>query len=278
MCADCNAVEFKNGTENDHAYTTVTHAPNCQEQGYDEKTCSTCGKMVKVNYQNTVDHAWQSAYLADTTFHWIKCKDCDEITSRAEHTEGADGFCTVCDQPLGPTTGVLYDLSADSSYAMVIGYEGTAKRVIIADTYQGKPVTEIYREAFQSNKSITTVVIPDSVEELGVFAFYECTGLTSVVIPDNVTSIGISAFYYCTGLTSVVIGDSVKSIGSYAFDCCWALTSVYYVGSASEWSDISIGDWGNDDLTDATRYYYSASEPTTEGKYWRYVNGMPTAW
>ena len=40
------------------------------------------------------------------------------------------------------------------------------------------------------------VTIPNSVTEIGVYAFYNCNGLTSVTIPNSVTTIGNSAFYY----------------------------------------------------------------------------------
>lgn len=60
---------------------------------------------------------------------------------------------------------------------------------------------------------MTSVVIPDSVTEIGSHAFCRCTGLTSVVIPDSVTEIRWSAFYGCTGLTSVDIPNSLKKIG-----------------------------------------------------------------
>jgi hypothetical protein len=66
----------------------------------------------------------------------------------------------------------------------------------------------------------TSVVIPDSVTNIGDCAFDGCTGLTSVVIPDSVTNIGDYAFRGCSGLTSVVIPDSVTNIGDYAFDGC----------------------------------------------------------
>ena len=46
-------------------------------------------------------------------------------------------------------------------------------------------------------------IIPDTVEEIGEYAFSGCSGLTSVVIPNSVTSIGKYAFYECEHLSSV---------------------------------------------------------------------------
>lgn len=44
------------------------------------------------------------------------------------------------------------------------------------------------------DKLIGSLVLPDSVTEIGDYAFSEYTGLTSIVIPDSVTSIGGNAF------------------------------------------------------------------------------------
>ena len=128
---------------------------------------------------------------------------------------------------------------------------------------------------------MTSITIPDSVTSIGSSAFYSCSKLMSVVIGDSVTSIGSDAFANCTSLTSVVIPDSVTSIGSYAFQYCNSLTSVYYKGTASDWSAISIDNtYGyNNKLINATRYYYSESQPTTSGNYWHYdENGNVVVW
>ncbi len=108
--------------------------------------------------------------------------------------------------------------------------------------------------------------------------FFGCSSLASITIPDSVKSIGSQTFCDCSSLTSITIPDSVKSIGHNAFWSCSSLTSVFYKGTAEQWNTISISN-GNSDLTSATLYYYSETQPTdTTYKYWHYVDGVPTAW
>ena len=136
-------------------------------------------------------------------------------------------FGTACGDKEKGTEGVIYGVSADGTYVEVIGYTGTDKRVVIESEYQGKPVTDIYSNAF-NNSFIKEIVLPDTILSIGDFAFFYCTKLTSVVIPDSVTSIGSAAFRYCRSLTSIVIPDSVTSIGYYAFDGCSKLQFTEY--------------------------------------------------
>ena len=77
-----------------------------------------------------------------------------------------------------------------------------------------------------TNTSVTSVIIPNSVTSIGESAFSYCTGLTSMNIPNSVTSIGSYAFTGCTGLTSITIPNSVTSIEVSAFEGCTSLTSI----------------------------------------------------
>lgn len=78
------------------------------------------------------------------------------------------------------------------------------------------------------------VVIPDSVKEIGSYAFYGCRGLTSINIPDSVEVIGNDAFSDCISLTSVNIPDSVTKICGWAFYCCSGLTAINIPNSVTE--------------------------------------------
>ena len=170
----------------------------------------------------------------------------------------------------------------------------------IPATINGKPITHICDSAFKDCKSITSITISKGVTSIGDSAFENCYALTSVVIPDGVTSIewpafthcknlasvvipyGVttiesSTFSYCTALVSVTIPSSVTSIDSYAFENCDSFKTVYYTGTAEEWATISIANL-NGELINATRSYYSATEPIIKGNFWHYIDGIPTPW
>ena len=195
ICTECNTIEWKQGAYEDHDWEIVTTLPTCQTQGYNTNTCKACGKVEINEYTATVAHAWSQEYSVNNSYHWYDCATCDGVNGKEEHTDDGNGICSICERPLGATEGVLYDIGADGN-ASVVGYEGTATRVRIADTYQGAPVTNIYKNAFKG-ADFKEIIIPDSVTSIGEYAFCDCVSLTSVEIPDSVTTIGDWAFSYC---------------------------------------------------------------------------------
>ena len=131
--------------------------------------------------------------------------------------------------------------------------------------------------AFYNCRNLENVTIGNGVMYIGYNAFFICESLKSITIGGGVKSIQHDTFGHCENLTSVVIPDSVEDIGFRAFDECDSLTSVYYKGTAEQWEKITINS-GNSRLTDATRYYYSESQPVESGNYWHYVDGKIVIW
>ena len=84
--------------------------------------------------------------------------------------------------------------------------------VVIPAVYNGKPVVGIVDYAFE-NTNITSVIIPDSVTDLGMGTFRLCDYLSTVKLPSNITEIGPALFEDCESLKEIIVPTGVKTIG-----------------------------------------------------------------
>ena len=78
------------------------------------------------------------------------------------------------------------------------------------------------------DKSITSIVIPNTVKKITAYRFYNCNNLVSITIPNSVTFIGGYAFYGCSALTDLVLPVSPNIISwncERVFYGCSSLTS-----------------------------------------------------
>ena len=165
------------------------------------------------------------------------------------------------------------------------------------------PIIGIGSSAFYHCSNITAVIIPNSVQSIGFFAFDGCTNLVSVhidnlsawcniyfednnsnplyyahhlfindeevtelIIPNDVKAIRSYAFEGLTNLTSVTIPSSVTSIGQYAFAYCTGLTSV----KVYKESPLSISSYTFTNRANATLYVPAGSKAAYEAaNYWK---------
>ena len=94
--------------------------------------------------------------------------------------------------------------------------------------------------------ALTNITIPNSVINIGEYAFVWCSALETVIFEENsqLENIGERAFEGCDALTSITIPKSVISIGEYAFNNLDALETVTFeensqltsIGSAAFWN------------------------------------------
>lgn len=81
--------------------------------------------------------------------------------------------------------------------------------------------------AFEQCDKLTYINIPNTVTSISYGAFGNCNNLTNITIPKSVTSIGDCAFYACGSLKSINIPNTVTYIGNYAFIFCSGLKSIF---------------------------------------------------
>ena len=106
-------------------------------------------------------------------------------------------------------------------------------------------VTRIGNKAFYSFNyhELTSIILPNSIVEIGELAFFGCDRITSMLIPNSVTIIEGGAFTDCHGLTSITIPESIETIGRLAFQFCTNLTTVNF--NATNCTNVSVYTDGN---------------------------------
>lgn len=95
-------------------------------------------------------------------------------------------------------------------------FRGTADRVYIPPEIEGKPVIAIERKAFLSCKTLHYVAVPDTVEEIGDWAFAHMDQLRSVSMHRRQMSRGKELFLGCKRLREIVFDCSQREWEEYA--------------------------------------------------------------
>lgn len=75
-------------------------------------------------------------------------------------------------------------------------------------------------------RGTSSTIIPNSVLEIGNYAFSNLYGIIDISLPNSITKIGVRAFQNCSKIKSIFIPSSVESIGSGVFAGCQELASI----------------------------------------------------
>lgn len=193
-----------------HDYETTTTA-NCTTAGTTTHTCKLCGKSYS-----------------------------EEVPATGHVFNNHPMSCSVCN------TGFANFSFTPSSYDSMMGTTTATDAVVnIPQTFvsggKNYKTTYISNYAFQRNKVISSVVIPEGTTGIGCYVFAECTSLKTIVVPNTVTSIGGCTFEGCTSLESVVLSGSITKIDVQLFKGCTSLTSITFNGTVDQWNAMSKG-------------------------------------
>ncbi len=145
----------------------------------------------------------------------------------------------------------IFEYELDSAgNATLTKYNGNVYALVIPDEIDGHPVTAIGENVFKGNQNLGSVIIPNSVVDIGKDAFNSCNKLADVILPKNnkytyieervfandislntiqmpeyITEIKTMAFNNC-GLTTLHLNDEITNIGNAAFGGCAKLSDL----------------------------------------------------
>ena len=86
-------------------------------------------------------------------------------------------------------------------------------------------VNSIGKEAFCGCVSLSTVELAEGLKSIEKSAFVDCA-FTAVSLPETLEEIGAWAFYLCTKLESISIPPRVTNIGVFSFEYCYELSTI----------------------------------------------------
>lgn len=132
-----------------------------------------------------------------------------------------------------------FTFTTNNGAITITGYTGPGGVVTIPSTINFLPVTSIGDWAFYST-SVTNILIPDNVTNIGDGAFFDCESLTRVTIGDSVTNIGDWTFAFCSSLTSVCFRGNAPNLGGVNV-FYGNLATVYYLPETTGWEPMFAG-------------------------------------
>ena len=143
---------------------------------------------------------------------------------------------------------IMDDLIGDYNPSSTSIEEGNSCFVIDQGWVVNMETKTLFGAANVKQNKIESVInsIPSYIENIGMFAFSNCSALTQISIPDNVVNIGESCFYHCDSLESIALPNRLTSIGIGAFAECTSLKfmelspNVKEIGTAAFFSCIHL--------------------------------------
>lgn len=116
-----------------------------------------------------------------------------------------------------------FDCTAENGEVTITDYIGTREHVLIPSEIGGFPVTALADKAFYE-KHVTTVVVPDSVTEIGDLCFSGDNYLVSLTLPDGLAELSYGALESCYSLMDFELPKGLKTIGAGALQSIFYLT------------------------------------------------------
>lgn len=182
-----------------------------------EKAFYDCASLTSITIPKNMTHIGDNAFLGCYKLVEVYNQSSLNIVAAESWENGYIGYYAknVYTQERGSwftDTDSGYRFFYDGKEGYLMAYNGTETALTLPENftaYDGTNVTDykIYCYAFLNNQKLRSVVLSDSVTEIGENAFQNCASLKNLTIGSGVENIGSVVFNGCSALESISVSD-----------------------------------------------------------------------
>ena len=187
---------------------------------------STDGSKILDSYEINGLPAWR-VEMIDQDYEMIWLKDGEDLyylmypVSDAEYADQmrrmANSFVVVDSPNMKAAPETDFEFVITDGAAAITAYIGNDFHVLVPDTLDGAPVREIGETAFYES-DVLEVVLPDSIEVIGPFAFSGCTHMVRLHLPSALKAVPSGMLESCFRLDWLNLEQTqIQTIGAAAF-------------------------------------------------------------
>lgn len=140
----------------------------------------------------------------------------------------------VLEYTVSAVSGLKLMLINNGAAYKVVGFDKTQSgKLIIPAGYDGKKIIEISNSCLSFCDKLTSVVLPDTIEKIGISAFNGCKKLKRIRLPYYLRTLGNGAFSGCSSLTQIELPPFIEEIGFGIFKGCDSLNRISMIENSN---------------------------------------------